>query len=149
MRFTAFCSALVVAFTALATVACGGSDAAPTQAFDVQSLQMTDAVIGSGAQATAGRTLNVHYTGWLYNPSAAGNKGTQFDSSRARNQTFAFVLGAGQVIRGWDQGVLGMRVGGTRTLVIPSSLGYGSQGSGATIPPNSALVFEVELVSVQ
>jgi FKBP-type peptidyl-prolyl cis-trans isomerase FkpA len=146
MRFIALCSVLLMA---VATAACGGSDASPTPAFDVQSLQITDSVVGSCAQATSGRTVNVHYTGWLYNPSAAGNKGAQFDSSRSRNQTFAFVLGAGQVIRGWDQGVAGMRVGGTRTLIIPSSLGYGSQGSGGTIPPNSALVFEVELVSVQ
>jgi len=149
MRLTAFCTALVVALSALSTVACGGNDASPTPAYDVSTLQITDTLVGSGAQATSGRTLNVHYTGWLYNPNAAGNKGTQFDSSRTRNQTFAFVLGAGTVIRGWDQGVLGMRVGGTRTLVIPSSLGYGSQGSGGTIPPNSALVFDIELVSLQ
>lgn len=149
MRLTALSLALAVLVTAFSTAACGGNDAAPTQAFDVSSLQLTDTVVGSGAQATAGRFLNVHYTGWLYNPNAAGNKGTQFDSSRTRNQTYPFVLGAGSVIRGWDQGVLGMRVGGLRTLIIPSSLGYGSQGSGQTIPPNSALVFEIELVSVQ
>jgi FKBP-type peptidyl-prolyl cis-trans isomerase FkpA len=146
MRLLALGTALIVA---LATAACGGNDAAPSQAYDVQALQTTDTLVGTGAQATSGRLVSVHYTGWLYNPSAAGNKGSQFDSSRSRNQTFAFVLGAGQVIRGWDQGVAGMRVGGTRTLIIPSSLGYGSQGSGGTIPPNSALVFEVELVSVQ
>lgn len=149
MRLTVLSTALILFITALATAACGGNDASPTPAYDVSALQLTDTLVGSGAQATAGRTLNVHYTGWLYNPNAAGNKGAQFDSSRTRNQTFAFVLGAGTVIRGWDQGVLGMRVGGTRTLIIPSSLGYGSQGSGGTIPPNSALVFEIELVSVQ
>lgn len=126
----------------------GKSDSAPSGVFDVPSLQTTDTVVGTGAQATAGRTVTVHYTGWLYNPQMAGNKGAQFDSSRTRNQAFSFVLGVGSVIRGWDQGVAGMRVGGTRTLLIPSSLGYGSTGSGS-IPPNSGLVFEVELLGVQ
>ncbi|MGE3509705.1 MAG: FKBP-type peptidyl-prolyl cis-trans isomerase [Vicinamibacterales bacterium] len=144
MRLMTYCAALVVA---LASMACGG-DNGPSNVFDVPSLQTTDITVGTGAQATAGRRVSVHYTGWLYDPGAAGNKGTQFDSSRTSGQPFPFVLGAGTVIRGWDQGVVGMRVGGTRTLLIPSSLGYGSSGYGP-IPPNSGLVFEVELLSVQ
>lgn len=146
MRFLALCTVLVASLTALA---CGKNDTAPsTPAYDVNALVTTDTTVGTGTVATAGRTVTVHYVGWLYNPNQAGNKGTQFDSSRARNQPFSFVLGAGSVIRGWDQGVAGMRVGGTRTLLIPSTLGYGSTGA-STIPPNSALVFEVELLSVQ
>lgn len=139
------CAAFLVTLT---TAACGGNDNGPSNVFDVPSLQTTDSTVGTGAQAVSGRTVTVHYTGWLYDPGAAGNRGTQFDSSRTRNQPYSFVLGIGTVIRGWDQGVVGMRVGGTRTLLIPSSLGYGSSGSGP-IPPNSGLVFEVELLGVQ
>ena len=115
---------------------------------DIPTLQVLDRTLGTGADATNGRQVTVHYTGWLYSTTAAGNKGTQFDSSRDRNQPFTFVLGTGAVIRGWDQGVLGMRVGGTRTLLIPSNLAYGSAGRGS-IPPNSALVFDIELLGVQ
>lgn len=148
MKLTAIIAAIVVS---LAGSACGGNDTAPSiqPGFDVPALLTTDMTVGSGAQATSGRLVTVHYTGWLYNPTAAENKGSQFDSSRGRGQTFAFVLGAGTVIRGWDQGVAGMRIGGIRRLVIPSALGYGSQGSGTSIPPSSALVFEVELINVQ
>jgi len=115
---------------------------------DIPALQTIDRTVGSGATATAGRPVTVHYTGWLYSSSASDNKGRQFDSSRDRNQPYTFTLGAGQVIAGWDQGVAGMRVGGTRTLLIPSRLGYGATGF-STIPPNAALVFDVELLSVQ
>ncbi|HLO95231.1 MAG TPA: FKBP-type peptidyl-prolyl cis-trans isomerase, partial [Burkholderiaceae bacterium] len=91
-----------------------------------------------------------HYTGWLYDAKAAGFKGSKFDSSLDRGQPFTFPLGAGQVIAGWDQGVPGMKVGGKRTLIIPASLGYGSRGAGnGVIPPNAALVFEVEMLGVQ
>ena len=143
----ALCAALMVS---LSTLACSKNDSSPstTQAYDVATLVTTDTVVGTGTLATAGRNVTVHYTGWLYNPNAAGNKGTQFDSSRSRNQPYTFLLGAGVVIRGWDQGVAGMRVGGQRTLLIPSTLGYGSTGT-TGIPGNSALVFDVELLSVQ
>jgi FKBP-type peptidyl-prolyl cis-trans isomerase len=91
----------------------------------------------------------VHYTGWLYDPSKADGKGKKFDSSVDRGQPFGFPLGAGRVIAGWDKGVAGMKVGGKRTLVIPSEMGYGSRGAGGVIPPNAALMFDVELLGVR
>lgn len=109
----------------------------------------TDVKTGEGAEATAGRNVSVHYTGWLYDEAAPGHKGAKFDSSRDRGTPFEFSLGAGQVIRGWDQGVQGMKVGGSRTLTIPSELGYGARGAGGVIPPNATLVFDVELLGVQ
>ncbi len=108
-------------------------------------LQYEDTTTGSGAEAVAGQHVSVHYTGWLYND---GVKGTKFDSSKDRGEPFSFGLGAGQVIRGWDEGVQGMRVGGTRVLVIPAPLGYGARGAGGVIPPNATLMFEVELLGV-
>ncbi len=108
-------------------------------------LQYEDTVEGSGAPASAGQLVSVHYTGWLYNDGVLGAK---FDSSKDRNDPFEFGLGAGQVIRGWDEGVQGMKVGGTRRLVIPPALGYGARGAGGVIPPNATLLFEVELLSV-
>ena len=107
----------------------------------------TDLRTGTGTEATSGRTVTVHYTGWLYAAGAPDNKGTQFDTSAARGP-FSFILGARQVIAGWDQGVAGMRVGGMRRLVIPPNLGYGSTANGP-IPANSTLVFDIELLSVQ
>jgi FKBP-type peptidyl-prolyl cis-trans isomerase FkpA len=124
----------------------GGGDNTPS---GPTLLLTTDSVIGNGAIATPGTTLTVNYTGWLYDATAALNHGKQFDSSLGRSP-FSFKLGAGQVIAGWDQGLVGMKVGGKRTLVIPSSLGYGSAGTGGgLIPPNAALVFDVELLSIQ
>ena len=108
-------------------------------------LQYEDVTVGSGAEAKAGNYVSVHYTGWLYQN---GVKGAKFDSSKDRNDPFAFPLGAGHVIRGWDEGVQGMKVGGTRMLVIPPDLGYGARGAGGVIPPNATLVFEVELLGV-
>ncbi len=108
-------------------------------------LQYEDTVPGSGAQATAGQQVSVHYTGWLY---TNGVKGAKFDSSKDRNDPFEFSLGAGMVIKGWDEGVQGMQVGGTRVLVIPPQLGYGARGAGGAIPPNATLMFEVELLGV-
>lgn len=134
--------------------ACGGSDSAPScppvdgGPSSITTLQSVDVVVGAGAVATAGRTVSVHYTGWLYSQTAADHHGTKFDSSRDRNQPFAFALGAGQVIPGWDQGVAGMKVGGQRTLTIPPSLAYQGVGSGCAIPPNATLVFDVELLAV-
>ena len=141
---------LILATTALAfgmlTSGCGGGSydapAAPTQ------LQVTDSVVGTGTTAAAGNTLRVNYTGWLYSATAPNFRGTQFDTSAGRSP-FQFRLGTGQVIAGWDQGLVGMKVGGTRTLIIPSSLGYGSAGAGTSIPPNAALVFTVDLLAVQ
>ena len=111
-------------------------------------LQYEDTTPGSGATATAGQRVKVHYTGWLHDPSAADGRGRKFDSSKDRGDPFAFPLGAGHVIRGWDEGVQGMQVGGTRTLLIPPGLGYGARGAGGVIPPNATLVFEVELLAV-
>ena len=109
-------------------------------------LQYEDTVVGSGAEATRGAQVRVHYTGWLYNN---GLQGAKFDSSRDRNDPFVFPLGAGMVIKGWDEGVQGMKVGGQRTLIIPPSYGYGAQGAGGVIPPNATLIFDVELIEVK
>jgi len=111
-------------------------------------LQYEDTVAGSGAEATAGNRVQVHYTGWLHDPAAESQRGRKFDSSKDRGQPFVFPLGAGHVIRGWDEGVQGMKVGGTRVLTIPAELGYGARGAGGVIPPNATLVFEVELLGV-
>ena len=107
-----------------------------------------DKTVGTGDLAEAGKTVSVHYTGWLHDPAAADNKGQKFDSSRDRGQPFQFPLGAGHVIQGWDQGVAGMKVGGHRTLTIPPEMGYGARGAGGVIPPNATLVFDVELIAV-
>ncbi|CAH0173077.1 FKBP-type peptidyl-prolyl cis-trans isomerase [Roseomonas sp. CECT 9278] len=109
---------------------------------------MTDTSIGTGAEATPGQVITVHYTGWLFDESAPDNKGRKFDSSRDRGDPFSFELGAGRVIQGWDNGFAGMKVGGTRTLVIPPEQGYGARGAGGVIPPNATLIFDVELLAV-
>ena len=111
-------------------------------------LQFEDTLVGSGATAQAGNKVTVHYTGWLHDVSAADGLGIKFDSSKDRRDPFKFELGAGMVIRGWDEGVQGMQVGGTRVLRIPPELGYGARGAGGVIPPNATLVFEVELLAV-
>ena len=108
-------------------------------------LQYEDSVVGTGNVATKGQSVTVHYTGWLYND---GVQGAKFDSSKDRNDPFVFALGAGMVIRGWDEGVAGMAVGGARTLIIPAALAYGSRGAGGVIPPNATLKFDVELLAV-
>ncbi len=108
-------------------------------------LQYEDVETGNGAEAQAGANVTVHYTGWLYENGQAGSK---FDSSKDRQDPFRFPLGAGHVIRGWDEGVQGMKVGGVRKLIIPAELGYGARGAGGVIPPNATLLFEVELLSV-
>ena len=116
---------------------------------NITSLQVMDGKVGTGAAASAGKTVSVHYTGWLYDAKAADRHGKKFDSSKDHGEPFSFKLGAGQVIRGWDQGVAGMKIGGTRTLIIPSDLGYGARGAGGIIPPNATLVFDVELLDVK
>ena len=105
-------------------------------------LQIEELTVGSGNAATAGKKVSVHYTGWLTN-------GTKFDSSKDRGEPFVFPLGQGHVIKGWDEGVAGMKVGGKRKLTIPPQLGYGARGAGGVIPPNATLVFEVELLDVK
>ena len=109
-------------------------------------LQYEDLVTGEGAEAKAGQHVTVHYTGWLRNDD--GSLGAKFDSSKDRNDPFEFALGAGHVIRGWDEGVQGMKVGGQRRLTIPASLGYGARGAGGVIPPNATLIFDVDLLAV-
>tara|TARA_B100000686_G_scaffold120057_1_gene127099 strand:+ start:101 stop:583 length:483 start_codon:yes stop_codon:yes gene_type:complete len=135
---------------------------------DKGTLIRFDVKLGSGKEAVSGKKVSVHYTGWLFDKSAPRecnklppfvslkrvlicleNKGKKFDSSRDRPGNFKFELGAGQVIKGWDQGAEGMKVGGKRTLIVPPSLGYGARGSGGTIPPNATLVFDVELMKVE
>ena len=112
----------------------------------ITELIITDNKVGDGREAEKGLTVTVHYTGWLYEN---GEKTTKFDSSVDRREPFSFVLGVGQVIKGWDNGVSGMQVGGSRTIIIPSDMGYGSRGAGSVIPPNSDLIFEVELIEIQ
>ena len=105
-------------------------------------LQYEDTIVGDGAEAKSGDNVTVNYTGWL-------DDGTKFDSSKDRNQPFNFMLGAGMVIKGWDEGVAGMKIGGTRKLTIPSELGYGERGAGGVIPPYATLIFEVELLGIR
>src|SRR6478752_7699613 len=149
-------ASLIVAAVMTAGLACNQPQAQPpAQSGSAQSsastakevtlpdgLKYTDDQVGTGTEATAGKTVVVHYTGWLLD-------GTKFDSSRDRNQPFSFPLGAGRVIKGWDEGVAGMKVGGKRTLEIPPDLGYGARGAGGVIPPNATLVFDVELVEIR
>ena len=115
----------------------------------VQTLQKNDVKQGTGAEAVPGKAVVVHYTGWLYDPSAPEGKGAKFDSSLDRKVPFGFIVGAGRVIRGWDEGVPGMKVGGQRTLIIPPDMGYGARGAGGVIPPNATLIFDVELLDVK
>ena len=110
-------------------------------------LQYQDLVVGSGDAAARGAMVTVHYTGWLHDPQAPDARGRKFDSSTDRRDPFRFELDGGMVIAGWDEGVQGMQVGGTRVLVIPPQLGYGARGAGGVIPPNATLVFEVELLA--
>ena len=109
-------------------------------------LQYEDTTIGTGDVAQAGQSVTVHYTGWLQNDD--GSQGAKFDSSKDRNDPFQFPLGAGHVIKGWDEGVQGMKVGGARRLIIPAALGYGARGAGGVIPPNATLIFDVELLGL-
>jgi FKBP-type peptidyl-prolyl cis-trans isomerase FkpA len=139
---------LAAAFVAVLSLsACGGGGGGDSGSNVVvanpAAFTKTDSVVGTGAEATTGKKATVTYTGWLYSTTAAGNKGAQFDTG-----SFSFTLGAKEVIDGFDQGVLGMKVGGKRTVLIPSNLGYGTSGKGS-IPPNAGLVFEITLTAVQ
>jgi FKBP-type peptidyl-prolyl cis-trans isomerase FkpA len=128
--------------------ACSGKpDAAPTSG--VSSMQSTEIKPGTGEAITTGKIAVVQYTGWLYDAAAQDNKGKQFDSSRTVGRPFRFPLGTGQVIKGWDQGVVGMKVGESRRLIIPPDLAYGDNGAGGVIPPGATLVFDVDLVAIE
>jgi len=153
---------LVAAFAGIAAATFGqtptrapadGSNASSTTVSKfgakVTELQIIDQKQGTGTEAVAGKAVVVHYTGWLYNPAAADGHGAKFDSSLDRNVPFGFFLGSGKVIKGWDEGVAGMKIGGKRTLVIPPNKAYGERGAGGVIPPNAALVFDVELIDVK
>jgi FKBP-type peptidyl-prolyl cis-trans isomerase FkpA len=127
----------------------GNSGGSGMSESSITRLVKSDSKVGAGAEATAGRQVTVHYTGWLYDGGRPDHKGRKFDSSRDRKEPFTFRLGGGDVIRGWDEGVAGMKVGGARTLTIPPDLGYGQRGAGGVIPPNATLVFDVELLDVR
>lgn len=115
----------------------------------ITKLMKTDTKVGTGAEAVSGKSVSVNYAGWLYTESKADHKGAKFDSSYDRGQPITFPLGDGVVIPGWDKGLLGMKVGGKRTLIIPPDMAYGASGAGKVIPPNATLIFDVELVKVQ
>jgi FKBP-type peptidyl-prolyl cis-trans isomerase FkpA len=121
----------------------------PEMTAKITELQKIDTQIGTGRESEPGFNVTVHYTGWLYDAAAEGHKGKKFDSSLDRKQPFVFFLGGGQVIQGWDEGFAGMKIGGKRTLVIPSEMGYGARGAGGAIPPNADLIFDVELLDVK
>lgn len=147
-------ASILAASTVIGTLtACSGETAGPASAAapaaTVNTLESEDLKIGTGAPIAAGQQAVVQYTGWLYEASAADKKGKEFDSSTSSGQPFRFVIGGGQVIKGWDQGVAGMKVGGRRRLIIPADLAYGAEGAGGVIPPGATLVFEVSLVGIE
>ena len=158
-------SSFVVVLAAISIAACGQQGESPEATAvetadqaneskaesmtEITELQITDVVTGEGAAAQAGQDVVVHYTGWLFEPDAADQKGTKFDSSVDRAQPFVFPLGGKRVIAGWDEGVAGMQIGGKRILIIPPEMGYGANGAGGVIPPNATLLFEVELLEIQ
>ncbi len=127
---------------------CGSSSSPTAPTVPLVPFSQVDLRPGTGAEAIAGKRVTVNYTGWLYDAAQGDQKGRQFDTSVGK-EPFMFVLGSGQVIRGWEQGLVGMRVGGLRRLVIPPSLAYGSAGAAGVIPPNATLVFDVEMLDVQ
>lgn len=139
---------LALGFFAMSAATFGGTASAAdgSAVTNPSGLKYVDSKTGTGAEATAGKNVSVHYTGWL---DQNGEKGKKFDSSVDRGEPFQFKLGAGMVIKGWDEGVQGMKVGGKRTLYIPAALGYGSRGAGNAIPPNANLIFDVELLDVK
>lgn len=132
-----------------ATSAPGAKQVLAQPAAAVRELKIIDLQAGQGPEAKSSGPVWVQYTGWLYDPAAPEHKGKQFDSSQGRPTPFGFFLGVGRVIKGWDQGVPGMKVGGKRRLIIPPELGYGEKGAGGVIPPNATLVFDIELVEVR
>ena len=147
-RIGSLCKAGLVVLVGL-IAACGAKTGAVAPTSGVSSMQSMELKAGSGAAVNAGQVAVVQYTGWLYEASAKDNKGKQFDSSRTGGQPFRFPLGAGQVIKGWDQGVAGMKVGESRRLIIPADLAYGDSGAGGVIPPGATLVFDIDLVGIE
>ncbi len=134
------------------SAACRSGDPRADDALSVSTiteLQRIDRKVGTGAEALPGKSVSVHYSGWLYHPTKEGNKGRPFDSSHNRNEPLPVDLGAGRVIPGWEQGIPGMKVGGQRTLIIPPALAYGPEGYEGMIPPNATLVFDIELLDVR
>jgi peptidylprolyl isomerase len=152
MRF--FARAAIITASATIALAIGSaavhntamSQPAPKPVTTSSGLQIIDTKAGTGASPRTGQTVVVHYTGWLYEN---GTKGKKFDSSVDRNETFEFPIGQGRVIKGWDEGVASMKIGGKRTLIIPAALGYGARGAGGLIPPNATLMFDVELLGLK
>jgi FKBP-type peptidyl-prolyl cis-trans isomerase FkpA len=140
-------AALFATSTAFAQAPKMNTTPAPLPA-TVTELTKKDTKVGTGTEALDSKAVSVHYTGWLYDPKAADGKGAKFDSSVDRGVPFGFTLGKGKVIKGWDEGVVGMKEGGKRTLIIPPTYGYGERGAGGVIPPNATLLFDVELVKV-
>ena len=147
-RIKSLSLALLLSSGIIAITACAQQTEPAKDSKPVTELVKTDVKLGKGAEAKAGQLVSVHYTGWLYDAAAPDHKGNKFDSSRDRGTPFQFPLGLGRVIKGWDVGVQGMKVGGQRTLVIPPEMGYGARGAGGVIPPNATLVFDVELLGV-
>jgi len=141
-------TAILAALAALLT-ACGSSKPLEPAQAGVSALESVDLQPGEGASIAAGQTAVVNYTGWLYDTAAPLHKGSQFDSSLNTGSPFRFKVGAGEVIKGWDQGVLGMKIGGARRLTIPAALAYGDSGAGGVIPPGATLVFDVELLGIE
>jgi FKBP-type peptidyl-prolyl cis-trans isomerase FkpA len=148
IRTTFFSLALLLANGIFSTIAYSEQAAPKMETGNMTELIKTDVKVGTGDLATPGEIVSVHYTGWLYDAAAPDHHGKKFDSSRDRNEPFEFPLGAGRVIKGWDEGIAGMQVGGERTLIIPPGMGYGARGAGGVIPPNATLVFDVELLGV-
>lgn len=156
-NITQLLAALLISAGVFAITACNAETTQTNKAAktNIEGKAMTtqlikkDTVVGTGREAEAGFNVTVHYTGWLFDANAADNKGKKFDSSVDRRDPFIFFLGGGQVIQGWDEGVVGMKVGGKRTLIIPADMGYGAQGAGGVIPPNATLVFDVELLGIK
>jgi FKBP-type peptidyl-prolyl cis-trans isomerase FkpA len=140
---------IAVVGTIAAAAACGRSGSPAPPSSGVSSMQSVELKAGAGEGVAAGKIAVVQYTGWLYEVSATDKKGKQFDSSRTAGQPFRFPVGTGQVIKGWDQGVLGMKVGESRRLVIPPGLAYGDSGAGGVIPPGATLVFDIDLVAIE
>jgi FKBP-type peptidyl-prolyl cis-trans isomerase FkpA len=151
-RTTLLASALL--FALFANVGCTADSETSAKEPNAMSKNITDLVktdqkVGDGAEAQIGNSVKVHYTGWLYDPGKPEGHGSKFDSSLDRGEPFEFFLGGGQVIQGWDDGVQGMKVGGKRTLIIPSHMAYGERGAGGVIPPGATLVFDVQLLGIK
>jgi FKBP-type peptidyl-prolyl cis-trans isomerase FkpA len=140
---------LAVVGSSILAAGCSRSEPAPAAASGLSAMQSVELKAGGGAAITPGKIAVVQYTGWLYEASATDYKGKQFDSSRTGGQPFRFPVGTGQVIKGWDQGVLGMKVGESRRLVIPPGLAYGDSGAGGVIPPGATLVFDIDLIAIE